>query len=346
MDFTFTDDQEQLRRAVRQLGAGQWVRDDPELWRTVTEELGLTGIGVAPERGGAGGDFIDAAVVVEEAGRTLLPAPVTSVLVAGAVLDSCGDAGADGAAAVAAGQRVAVVGVAGALVVDQRRLTGTVPHVVDGDVADVVVIAGADALWLVDVRFPGVQVEPSVTLDATRGQASLSLDGATGTRLGDRDASQRAIDLLRVALSVEAVGAARHCLELTVGHLKTREQFGRPIGSFQALQHRAADLVVDLEVAASTAYYAAWAAAEALHGESADELAVVAPLAKAVCAEAAWRIAAQMIQLHGGIGFTWEHDAHRYFKRLTATRLLLGDAHAQRRIVAERAAIVPGRAGR
>jgi len=149
------------------------------------------------------------------------------------------------------------------------------------------------------------------------------------------------VDLLRVALSVEAVGAARHCLDTTVAYLKTREQFGRPIGSFQALQHRAADLVVELEAATSTAYYAAWAA-----DGSPDELAVVAPLALALCAEAAWHVAAETIQMHGGIGFTWEHEAHRYFKRLTTTRAMLGGAHVQRRLVAERAAIAPAPSGR
>jgi alkylation response protein AidB-like acyl-CoA dehydrogenase len=120
----------------------------------------------------------------------------------------------------------------------------------------------------------------------------------------------------------------------TVDYLKTREQFGKPIGAFQSLQHRAADLVVDLESAASTAYYAAWVAAD-----SPAELPVVAPLALSVCSEAAYRIAAETIQLHGGIGFTWEHDAHLYFKRASATRQWLGDAAAQRRLVAERAGL-------
>jgi alkylation response protein AidB-like acyl-CoA dehydrogenase len=145
------------------------------------------------------------------------------------------------------------------------------------------------------------------------------------------------VDLLRVALAIEAVGTARHCLASTVDYLKTRVQFGKPIGSFQALQHRVADLAVDLEAASSTAYYAAWVAADAP-----DELPVVAPLAKAVCADAAYRIAAETIQLHGGIGFTWEHDAHLYFKRATATRMMLGDAHEQRRLVAARAGLIDG----
>jgi alkylation response protein AidB-like acyl-CoA dehydrogenase len=141
--------------------------------------------------------------------------------------------------------------------------------------------------------------------------------------------------VLRVALAVEAVGAARHCLEVTVAYLKTREQFGRPIGSFQALAHRAADLAVVLEAATSTAYYAAWAVAA-----SPEEIPVVAPLAKSVCADAFSRIAAETIQMHGGIGFTWEHEAHLYFKRATSTRAILGSSHAERRLVAERAGLV------
>ena len=337
MDFTFSDDQEQLRRAVRQLGESA-PGDSASLWQAVTQQLGLTGIGIAPERGGAGGDFVDAAVVIEEAGRTLLPAPVTTSLVAAAVLDRATDA-AGVTAAVAAGESVAVLGDAEALVADGAQLTGVVDHVLDGDVADVLLLATADALWLVERSGAGVDVRRQVTLDATRRQASVRLDAAPATKIGDADDARLAVDLLRVALSVEAVGAARRCLDVTVTHLKTREQFGRPIGSFQALQHRAADLVVALESAVSTAYYAAWAAAEAVQERGSAELAVVAPLAKAVCAEAAWRVAAETIQLHGGIGFTWEHDAHRYFKRLTTTRLLLGDAHVQRRLVAERAAI-------
>src|SRR3954447_2743244 len=128
MDFTFTDDQDQLRRAVRQLGreAGGDAASGEALWGTIAQQLGLTGIGIASERGGAGGDFVDSAVVFEEAGRTLLPAPVTSVLVAGAVLDRCGDAGAAAAAAVAAGEHIAAVAVADGIVVGREQLTGVV----------------------------------------------------------------------------------------------------------------------------------------------------------------------------------------------------------------------------
>jgi alkylation response protein AidB-like acyl-CoA dehydrogenase len=188
---------------------------------------------------------------------------------------------------------------------------------------------------VVDPSRPEVRVEPSAPLDPTRRQAVVRLDAVAARRVGDAVASARAVDVLRVGLAVEAVGVARRCLEMTVEHLKTRVQFDRPIGAFQALQHRAADLLVLLESATSTAYYAAWAVAA-----SPEELPVVAPLAKAVCADAAWRVAAETIQMHGGIGFTWEHDAHLYFKRATTTRLLLGDAVEQRRLVARRAGLV------
>jgi len=140
---------------------------------------------------------------------------------------------------------------------------------------------------------------------------------------------------------VTMVGACARILDLVLDHVKQRQQFGRPIGSFQALQHRAADLVVELEAATSTAYYAAWVAAQSEDAVSPGELPVVAPLALALCAEAAWHVAAETIQMHGGIGFTWEHEAHRYFKRLTTTRAMLGGAHGQRRLVAQRATIGP-----
>ena len=348
MDFTFSAEQEELRRAVRDLArdhassadvrrvvaAGRGY--DDELWRLVGAELGLTGLGVAEPSGGAGGDFVDVAVVLEESGAALLPVPLLSTLVAAAAL-----AGSDAAAAwlpdLCSGTTIAVLAV-GDVAADGDRLTGELPNVLDGQVAGVVVVAAPAGLWLVEPGTPGATVVPQPTLDLVRGQASVRLDGAAGRLVGDSAAASRAVDLLRVALAVEAVGVARRCLELTVEHLKTRVQFGRPIGAFQALQHRAADLVVALESAASTAYYAAWAAAD-----EPAELPVVAPLAKAVCADAAYRIAAETIQMHGGIGFTWEHDAHLYFKRATTTRLLLGDSHRQRQLVALRAGFAADR---
>jgi alkylation response protein AidB-like acyl-CoA dehydrogenase len=148
------------------------------------------------------------------------------------------------------------------------------------------------------------------------------------------EAVARARDLFSVGVAVESVGAAARCLEETVAYLKERVQFGRPIGSFQALKHRCADLATELEAARSTAYYAAWAVDGAP-----DELGVVAPLAEAVAGAALLHVAAEGIQMHGGIGFTWEHDAHMYLKRAKANELLAGGYRRVRRQVAERAGI-------
>jgi alkylation response protein AidB-like acyl-CoA dehydrogenase len=353
MDFTFSVEQQELRNAVRALAAGRstsaQVRAamdaeepyDAALWHTLGQEMGLLGLGIEEDLGGAGGDFVDAAVVIEEAGRALMAVPLLSTLVAGQVLAGAGPAGADALAGVAGGESIVAVGVAGTTLAGVRigfggdggTLSGVVPHVVDGTAASTFILVSPDGLWLVEARATGVT--PQQTVDPTRRQAAVRLDKSRGVALGDAAAADRALDVLRVAYAVESVGVARRCLEMTVDYLNTREQFGRVIGSFQALQHRAAEIAVEVEAATSTAYYAAWAVADCP-----EELPVVAPLALGVCAEAAWHAAAECIQLHGGIGFTWEHDAHLYFKRATTTRLLFGDAHEQRRLVAARVGLL------
>ena len=356
MDFAFSPEQQELRRAVRELAADRSTSGeiraaiasptpgfDADLWRLVAREMGLAGIGIDEDMGGAGGGFMDAAIVIEEAGRALMPAPLLSSLVAGQVLAGTGTAGRDALGRVVSGEQVGVLAVvrgslsAGGIGFGRSgasALTGAAANVLDGPVAGVILIASPDGLWMLPPDGDGVSLTTRQTLDPTRSQAEVRLDRAAAVALGDARAAERATDLLRVALAVEAVGVARRCLEMTVDYLKSREQFGRVIGSFQALQHRAADVAVDVEAATSTAYYAAWAAESAP-----DELPVVAPLALSVCAETAAHATAEAIQLHGGIGFTWEHDAHLYFKRATATRLLLGEPHEQRRLVAARSGL-------
>jgi alkylation response protein AidB-like acyl-CoA dehydrogenase len=346
MDFSFTSDQRDLQRMLRDLSddraSSAQVRAaidtddgyDAELWKLVSGELGLVGIAVPESLGGAGGSFVDAAIVLEESGRALWPVPLLANLVGGAALASGADAAAGLAESVATGERSVALAVSTDLTVSGETISGSVTHVVDGHRADLLVVAAPDALWLVDPTRHFASARGERSLDLTRWLATVHLEDALASRIGDAAASARAVDVLRVALAVEAVGAARACLDSTVSYLKTREQFGKPIGSFQALAHRAADLAVALESAASTAYYAAWAVAD-----SPDEVAVVAPLAKSVCADAAYRIAAETIQMHGGIGFTWEHDSHLYFKRATLTRALLGDSHEQRKLVAIRSGI-------
>jgi alkylation response protein AidB-like acyl-CoA dehydrogenase len=203
-------------------------------------------------------------------------------------------------------------------------LTGEAHHVLDGDAADVLLAAartpGAVALFEVD---PARVTRCAVTtLDTTRRLAVVRLDGTAGRPFGDRagrSALARARDLACIALSAEQVGAAQRALELTVAYTKDRVQFGRPIGTFQALQHRMADLHVLVESARSLSYAAASAAAE-----GAADLGLHAAAAKAYCSEALARVAGEMIQLHGAIGITWEHDAHRYFKRAHGSAHLFG----------------------
>ena len=177
-------------------------------------------------------------------------------------------------------------------------------------------------------------VTPTGTLDQTRSQATVEFRGAPAVAAGR--AAERAQELLRVMLAVESAGAAAHCLDVTVGYLKTRVQFGRPIGEFQALRHRCANLAVEVASARATAYAAVRAAAGTA---SPAELAVLGPLAKRHCADVFWHVAAEMIQLHGGIGFTWEHEAHRYLKRAKTSQLLHGNPAELRRLVSRRAGL-------
>jgi alkylation response protein AidB-like acyl-CoA dehydrogenase len=343
MDFSLSTEQLELRRMLRDVTADHCsparrreavsspMATDPKLWQLLTGELGLLGVAVPEAAGGLGGSFVDATVVIEEAGRGLWPTPIVPALAA-----VCAAGNTEGVhdvlAELVGGEHRAAVVPAPNVTVSTARLTGEVDQVIGVEDADRLLVATADGLWLLEPSY--FTVVSRVGMDPLRPLSKVTLADSRGRLLGDGRAATRAVDLLRVALAVEAIGLAQWCLDTTVAYLKTREQFGRPIGSFQALAHRASDLAVDLEAASSTAYYAAWAVDGAP-----EELPVVAPLAKAVCGDAAYRIAGETIQMHGGIGFTWEHDAHLYFKRATALRLLLGDSHEQRRLLASRASL-------
>ena len=200
---------------------------------------------------------------------------------------------------------------------DSWTLSGTKMFVVDGHSADVVLVAArtgvAMSLFAVERNAPGLSSTPLATMDQTRKQARLDFAATPARLIGVEgsgwDALGRMLDLATVALAAEAVGGAQKCLEMSVEYAKLRVQFGRPIGSFQAIKHKSADMLVEVESAKSAAYYAMWAASEGN-----DELPVVASLAKAYCGEAYFHTAAENIQIHGGIGFTWEHPAHLYFR--------------------------------
>lgn len=286
----------------------------------------MCGLGVPERFGGAGAGLGEVAVAVAEAGRVLLPLPVMSTALAGAVLGEVPDPRLGSVLAEIADGSVRAAFVFGSGVgVADGRLSGVVSNVLDGASADVFIVrAGA---WLYVVRAADVMVTAHETLDQTRSQAVVSFADAPGLAVG-ADAG-RAEELLRVMLAVESAAAAEHCLDVTVAYLKTRTQFGRALGTFQALRHRCADLAVEVASAVATA--------RACVAARPDELAVLGPLAKKHCADVFVHVAAEMLQLHGGIGFTWEHEAHRYLKRAKTTQLLHGSPAELRRLVAERA---------
>jgi alkylation response protein AidB-like acyl-CoA dehydrogenase len=330
-----TSEQVLLRDAVRGLlashgGPGE-EGFDGALWRRLCGEIGVAGLLVPESHGGAGASLADVLVVMAELGRALAPVPMlgSAVLATAVLLEADADTGQDGLwdpgrAACRASQDPA----------GGWRLSGEAHYVLDGDVAGLLLVAAHApdevAVFEVDPAAAGVTRRAVTTMDSTRRLATVSLDGAAGRPAGCGPAGlARARDLACLALAAEQAGAARQALEQTVAYTKDRVQFGRPIGSFQALQHRMADLHVLTE----SAWSLCWAAAQ-----DSDELHAAA--AKAYCSEALLTVAGQMIQLHGAIGITWEHDAHRYFKRAHGAGQLFGppSAHLARIAVA----LLPG----
>ena len=355
----WTDEQRDLRDAVRGLLAHQQRRapgdgdDGRPLWQRLCGEIGVAGLAIPQRYGGADAGPVETHIVMEELGRGLTCSPLlgSGVLAAQALLAS-GDAAACERLlpAIADGSTVAALAWAGEAgrwdpgeaAYDARltrparpghsddrpgwELDGEAHYVLDGDRADVLLAAARApdgiALFEVDPRQRGVIRRAVTTMDTSRRLAVVRLDGAAGRPVGSGPADAalaRARDLACIALSAEQVGAAQRALELTVAYTQVRVQFGRPIGSFQALQHRMADLYVLVESARSLSYAAASAAAV-----GADDLGLRAAAAKAYCSETLTRVAGEMIQLHGAIGITWEHDAHRYFKRAHGAAHLFG----------------------
>jgi alkylation response protein AidB-like acyl-CoA dehydrogenase len=312
-----------VRRAITEPGGY-----DPTLWKVLCEQIGVAALAVPERFGGVGADRRTVQIVLEELGRTLTPAPMLGSVIAAALLVALDDADANARLL----PRVAAGGVAavawadangrwgdGAFEVADDQLTGAAHFVVDGDLAEILLVVADGAVYEVDPAVAGRTHTP--TMDLTRRLARVRLDAVPGRRIGPADARAAlgaALDDAVVALVAEQVGAAGAALEITVGYTKVRHQFGRPIGSFQALKHRMADLHVLLEAARCAAYAAA-------------EGSVHPCVAKAYCSEALQTIAGEMIQLHGGIAITWEHDAHLYFKRAHGSAALLGSPAVHRR---------------
>jgi alkylation response protein AidB-like acyl-CoA dehydrogenase len=326
-----TEEHRALRDAVRGLLSGYPTRAaveqpagyDAGLWQRLCKEIGVAGLAVPEALGGAGATLLESHLVLTEWGRALTPGPMLGcgVLATQALLRS-GDqeAGERLLPAVCAGDRIAtLVRCAEPAVTAAGRLTGQAHQVLDAESAEILLVPTDAGLYQVDAGAPGVTVHPADVLDETRRLATVRLDGVPGRQIGGGDLRPWLRDLACVALSAEQVGAAARAFEATHEYVQQRVQFGRPIGSFQVLQHRLAEAYLRLEAATT----ASWTAAEALVAGSA-EVPVLAAMAKVYCSEALQAIVAEMVQMHGGLAITWEHDAHLYLRRAYGDAQLFG----------------------
>jgi len=381
MDFSFDEEQEALRETARaflaEYSGSEAVRaametehgHDPAVWKRIGAELGWTAISIPEAHGGLGLGEVELVALLEPMGEALLASPffATVALGANALIVAGGEAQKEAwLPGIAAGTTRATLAVPGA----QGRwsaagveatwradgggylLGGVSRHVVDGACADLVVVAARAegsrgdegiSLFAVPGDAAGLERHALPTLDRTRRLAELRFEGLRvppEARLGDEGAAAPALreilDRAAVALAAEQVGGAQRCLDMAVAYAKQREQFGRPIGSFQAIKHKCADLVVAVESARSLAYYAGCVAAE-----GSAELPAVASMAKAWCSEAYFRCAAESIQIHGGVGITWEYDCHLHLKRARASEALLGPPAEHRERVAVEMGLEP-----
>lgn len=373
MSFALTDEQTMLRNTVRafldEKSPVTRVRQvmesdsgvDEDLWAAMAE-LGLQAMHIPEEYGGAGFSLLETGIVLEELGRKVVPVPyLSSVVLGGSAVLAAGsdDQKAEILPQLGGGElRLALaiteagrswdpadIALEATADGDSFVLHGTKSYVVDGHSCHMLVVSAREgsgiSLFLVPADAPHVSRSRIETMDMTRQQAKVSFAGVrvpASSRLGAAGSGvatlEHVYDVAAAMLAFEQLGGAQRCLEMSVEYARERFQFGRAIGSFQAIKHKCADMLVQVESARSAAYYAGWAAAE-----DPDELAVAAPTAKSYCSDAYFLCAGENIQVHGGIGFSWEHDAHLYFKRAKTSQLMLGDSAEWRARLAGRIGI-------
>ena len=371
MNFAFSEEQEELRKMVRSFlenkSSEEAVREqmetvngfDAAVWSQMSGEMMLQGLAIPEEFGGQGYSFIELGVVLEEMGRALLCAPFfsTVVLAANALLLSGDDAAKKAyLPGIASGETIATLATTepsgrwdeAGITIEAKgsgsdfTISGTKSFVLDGHTANLIIVAARTSkgisLFAVDGNASGLTRTPLSTMDQTRKQAKLDFSNTPAKLIGTEgnggEVLAKVMDLAAVGLAAEQVGGAQKVLEMAVQYAKDRIQFGRPIGSFQAIKHKCADMLLEVESAKSAAYYGMWCAADMN-----EELPSVASLAKAYCSEAYFHATAENIQIHGGIGFTWEHPAHLYFKRAKSSELIFGDPTYHRELLAQRIGI-------
>ena len=330
---------------------------DADLWRKMAE-LGWTGLVIPEAYGGANLSYVDLVLVLEEMGRVVLPSPfIWTVMVAEAIKRAGSEAQKQALLPkIAAGEMIATVawmeptgtwGADGISMAARKRgngftLDGVKLFVNDGHIADCILVAARTGgkgvtLFAIETRRAGISVTPLKTMDSTRKLSEVKFNGVRATAadvvgaVGDGwKTLSGIIDRGKVMIAAEMMGGAQKVLDMTVDYAKVRVQFGRPIGSFQAVQHKCANMMIDVEGARSAVYYAAWAVSNEV-----AEAPLAAALAKAAASDAYRRVSADGIQVHGGIGFTWEHDMHLYFKRAKSSEFTFGDATYNRELVAQ-----------
>jgi alkylation response protein AidB-like acyl-CoA dehydrogenase len=319
MDFDFTDDQLALRDGARELLDGYaspaQVRAhtdsgapfDRALWNAMVDQ-GWLGIELPEENGGVGLGTVEAAILAEELGAHAAPAPFEAAVLA---IDAFAQAGnTSWTERILAGDAIACVAW------DPNAPVPFAPS------ADVAIVMSDHAVYAQEIT-DKPRREPA--MDLTRELGWLAFDPAQAERIGDADAATRLLDRGALLASADALGGAAHALDMAVEYAKDRVQFGRPIGSFQAVKHRCADMLVDVEGMRSTVYWAAWCI-----GAGDPDASVAASTAKIWCADASKRVLASALQVHGGIGFTWEHDLHFFLKRGHLDQIAFGDAAEHR----------------
>ncbi|MEO5587855.1 MAG: acyl-CoA dehydrogenase family protein [Novosphingobium sp.] len=343
MEFAFSEEQRMIADTARAFFvenatsertraamAGDGI--DRTLWQAFCGELGLGGVGIPEDLGGVGLGMVELAILAECAGATVAALPLLGHVMATRALAIAGseEQCAEWLPRLIAGEAVAAFATADDVAEAGNMLSLAADFVPHGASADLFVIASGDRAWWVEAGGPGVSVTPHVTMDQTRPLATLALTEAAAQELPrGAEALAAAKRAGLVVLAAEALGGAQEALDRTVAYAKERIQFGRPIGSFQAYKHRLADMMVEIEQARSAVYWAACAL-----DEGSDEAELALHAAKSFCADTFFMCAANMIQLHGGIGFTWEHDTHLFFKRARSIQTLLGTSAWHREQVA------------
>jgi alkylation response protein AidB-like acyl-CoA dehydrogenase len=355
VNFAFSEEQDEFRAMVARFVAEQWpvaeVRRlmdrgsgfDPSVWKQMAAELGLLGLALPGRYGGQDCTALELCIAMEEFGRALAGGPyfATAVLAAPAILALGSDAQKQRwLPQIAAGELIATLALPqrGAGLEAERdgtRLSGQVPLVLAAQSAGLLLFAvqrqGEEILMAVQSDDPGVAISAQEELDPTRKFAAVSLRDAAAEPLGEPSQTAAALTSVRdhaaIALAAEMLGGASRCLELAVTHAQERIQFARPIGSFQAVKHRAAEVLLELETARPAVEWASWVGSQET---SAEELAEAASVALSLASDAYLRASADCIHLHGGMGFTWEADPHLYYRRARTSATLLGDATAQR----------------